>query len=215
MNTEQLKLISAMVLGDGCLRTWKNCRNYAYSFGQIATHKDYVDWQANVLDGLSRITIRYYDARVDKSGVNHQPHYKLETGVHPTYTLLHSRWYHDKRKTVSLHDLKLFDWQCAAIWYMDDGYRLKSDFNNHNGNVFLCTDSFSHAEVIMLQKVIYEKLGVPFDVSPRGKSKAGTKMYRLKARKDNARRFIDGVTPYILPSFEYKLYSKRDAPAET
>lgn len=212
MNTERIKLVSAMIIGDGSLRTWKNCHNYAYSFSQIATHKDYVDWQANVLDGLSKITVRYYDSKTSKDGVNHQAHYKLETGVHPFYTLLHNRWYNGRVKTISLHDLKLLDWQFAAIWYMDDGYRLKSQFNAHDGNVFLCTDNFSHAEVIMLQKAIYEKLGVPFDVSPRGTKKSGTKIFRLKARKNNACRFIDGIAPYILPSFEYKLYSKQDTP---
>jgi hypothetical protein len=214
MSTERIKLVSAMVLGDGCLRTWKNCHNYAYSFGQIATHKDYVDWQANVVDGLSKVTVRYYDKRTSNDGVNHQAHYKLETGVHPFYTLLHSRTYNGRVKSISLHDLKLFDWQSAAIWYMDDGYRLKSQFQTHDGNVFLCTDNYSHAEVILLQKLLYEKLNIPFDVSPRGKSKSGTKMFRLKTRKDNALRFTEGVEPYILPSFRYKLYSKQDTPIE-
>ena len=214
MSIERIKLVSAMVLGDGSLRTWKSCYNYAYSFGQIAVHKDYVDWQADVLDGLSKVNIRYYDKRVSKDGVNHQAHYKLETGVHPFYTLLHSRIYNGRIKSISLHDLKLFDWQSAAIWYMDDGYRLKSQFQTHDGNVFLCTDNYSHAEVIMLQKVLYEKLKIPFNISPKGKSKNGTKMFRLKARKDNALRFIEGVEPYILPSFRYKLYSKQDTPIE-
>lgn len=212
MNVEKIKLISAFLLGDGCLRTWKGCRNYAYSFTQIATHKDYVDYQANILDGLSKVNVRYYDKITSKDGVNHQAHYKLETGVHPFYTVLYERTYNNRRKSISLHDLKLFDAEVAAIWYMDDGYRLKSDNNSHNGNVFLCTDNYSHAEVIMLQKVIYEKLNIPFNVSPRGQRKDGTRIFRLKARKENAQRFIDCVQPFVLPSFEYKLHSKQNAP---
>lgn len=212
MNVEQLKLINAMLLGDGSLRTWKNCKHYAYSFGQIATHKDYVDWQANALEGLSKVTIRWYDTRIDKNGVNHQPHYKLETGVHPTFTLLYTRVYVNGRKSISLHDLKTFDAQCAAIWFMDDGYRLKSQFASHDGNVFLCTDNFSQSEVILLQKLLYEKFHIPFNVIRRGNRKDGTAMYRLKARNQYAERFCEIVAPYILPSFEYKLHSKQSTP---
>jgi hypothetical protein len=212
MNVEQLKLINAMLLGDGSLRTWKTAKHYAYAFSQIATHKDYVDYQANILDGLSKVTIRWYDARRDKNGVHHQPHYTLETGVHPTFTALYQRVYVNKRKSISLHDLKTFDAQCAAIWYMDDGYRLKSQFSSHNGNVFLCTDNFSHSEVIVLQKMLYEKLQLPFHVIRRGKRKDGTAVYRLMVRNQYAERFCDIVSPYILPSFAYKLHSKQSTP---
>jgi hypothetical protein len=208
MNTTLIKLVSAMVLGDGALRVWRGKPPAAYNLSQIADHKDYVDWQASVLEELTAVKVRQYDAFVDDKGVSRKSRLMLETRTHPLYTLLYSRIYNNNVKSISLHDLKLFDWQSAAIWYMDDGYRLKAADNYNNGNVFLCTDSYSHSEVIMLQKVIYEKLGIPFDVSPRGVKKDGTRSYRLKARKDNANRFIDGVAPYLFPSFEYKLYSK-------
>lgn len=210
MDKEHLKLITAMVLGDGSLRTWKGTVKAAYSFGQISDHKDYIDWQIQFLEQFTSVSVYTYPAKTDKNGVNHKAHYKIETKTHPIYTLLRSRIYCGGKKSISLHDLELFDWQCAAIWYMDDGYRLKANDTYNDGCVFLCTDNYSHAEVIMLQKILYTKLGVAFNVTPRGNRKDGTKVYRLKARKEQAQRFIDGVQPFLFPSFVYKLYSKRE-----
>lgn len=206
LNKKELtKLISAMVIGDGSLRKWKGVKNAGYTLSQIATHKDYVDWQANVIDHITKPTITYYNA-ID----GHQASYKLWTNSHPFFTALYDRIYFDGRKSVSTHDLELFDWQVAAIWFMDDGYRLKAEMTAQRGNVFYCTDNFTHAEVILLQKVLYNKLNISFNIRKRGYKKDGTQIYRLAATKDNAERFIEGIFPFILPSFEYKLSSERE-----
>lgn len=202
--TELTRLISAMVIGDGSLRKWKGVVNAGYSFSQIATHKDYIDWQANILEHITKPTIAFYDAVI-----GHQAYYSLWTKSHPFFTTLYDRIYFDSRKSVSTHDLELFNWQSAAIWFMDDGYRLKSEDINQRGNIFLCTDNFTHAEVILLQKVLYSKLDIPFNIRRRGYKKDGTIIYRLVATKKNAENFVKGITPYILPSFEYKLSSER------
>lgn len=208
-NKELTRLISAMVIGDGYLRRWNGVKNAGYSFAQIATHEDYVDYQLNILENITSVNKRFKDAYVDKSGVNHQSKYTLETKSHPFYQTLWERMYFDGRKTISTHDLELFDWESAAIWFMDDGYRLKSEDKAQRGNVFLCTDNYNHAEVILLQKVLYNKLQIPFNIRKRGLKKDGTQIYRLVATKDNADNFIDGVSKFILPSFEYKLSSER------
>lgn len=206
---ELTRLVTAFLLGDGCLRTWKNVKNAAYSFSQIAIHEDYIAFQESILHELTRVKRHAAECKTDKNNVNHQACVKLETLSHPFYTTLRERIYFDGRKTVSTHDLLLFDWQTAAIWYMDDGYRLKSEDTTQRGNVFLCTDNYNHAEIILLQKVLYEKLSIPFNVRKRGYKKDGTQIYRLVATKDNANKFIDGIQPYIFPSFEYKLSSER------
>jgi hypothetical protein len=206
---ELTRLISAFLLGDGCLRTWRGVKNAAYSFGQILIHDDYITFQESILSELTRVKRYVSAANTDNNGVNHQPTVKLSTLSHPFYTTMRERFYFDGRKTVSTHDLLLFDWQSAAIWFMDDGYRLKSEDTTQRGNVFLCTDNYTHAEVILLQKAIYEKLSIAFNIRKRGFKKDGTQIYRLVATKDNAAKFIEGVTPFVFPSFEYKLSSER------
>lgn len=205
MNKQELtRLISAMVIGDGSLRKWKGVKNAGYSLSQIAIHKDYIDWQVSILSEITKPIMKLYDAIE-----GHQAYYKLWTNSHPFFTTLYDRTYFDGRKSVSTHDLESFDWQSAAVWFMDDGYRLKSEDINQRGNVFFCTDNYTHAETILLQKTIYTKLGIPFNIRKRGYKKDGTFIYRLVATKDNAERFIEGIQPFIFPSFEYKLSSER------
>ena len=211
MNKKELtRLISAMLLGDGGLCKPKLGKNAYYAFTQITKHQDYIDWQVSVLSELTSVNFTLYKENTDEQGVHRQEKVRIYTKIHPFYTDLYNRTYFDGRKSVSTHDLELLDWQCAAIWYMDDGYRLASNKGySTDGNVFLCTDNFTHAEVMLLQKVLYSKLSIPFNIRRRGYKKDGTIIYRLVVTRDNADRFIDGIRPYIFPSFEYKLDSER------
>lgn len=211
MNRKELtKIVSSMVIGDGCLRVWRGVKNAGYNFAQLAIHEEYVSWQESILGEITKTSKRLYPAKTDKNGVHHREFFKLETLSHPFFTTLRSRLYFDGRKTVSTHDLKLFDAQSASIWYMDDGYILKSQDKAQRGNVFLCTDHYNHAEVILLQKVLYEKLGIPFNIRKRGFKKDGTQIYRLVATKDNAKRFLEIISPFVFKSFEYKLSSNEN-----
>ncbi len=204
MNKELTRLIHASVLGDGYLRKWAGVKYAGYGLSQIATHKEYVEWIANRVETLTKVSVVLYP---EKEG--HQAAYKLWTNQVPALTPLYDRIYFDGRKSVSTHDLLLLDWQSAAIWFMDDGYRLKSEDTTQRGNVFLCTDNYTHAEVILLQKAIYAQLSIAFNIRKRGTKKDGTQIYRLVATKDNAERFITGVSKFVFPSFEYKLSSER------
>ena len=206
MNKKELtKLVASMVIGDGSLRIWTGVKNAGYSFSQIKEHSDYIEWQKDILENICKTTVRCYEAYTDKNGVNHKEYCKLETLSHPFFTTIRNRMYFDGRKTVSLHDLNLFDAQSAAIWYMDDGYILKSENINQRNNVFLCTDHYTNAEVIILQKVLYEKLNIPFNIRKRGTKKDGSQIYRLVATKENAKKFINIITPYVFESFQYKI----------
>lgn len=200
MNFETTNLIASFVIGDGSLP--KNAKEARYSCKQIATHEDYVLWQAEILERITPVNVSYKDGYVDKNGVNHKPTISVETRSHPFFSTLRERNYFQGRKTVSIHDVKNFDLQSLAIWYMDDGYILRSKFPEHLGNVFLCTDNFSHAEVLMLQKIVYSKFGFPFSLIKRGDA------YRLQLKSKFAQPFLDGIAPFVFPSFQYKLHTE-------
>lgn len=215
MNKKELtKLVSAFMLGDGCLRIWNNRPNLpaAYYLSQVDKHEEYVKWQQSVIEEITGTTLRHYPAS-EAEGINRQGYFRLESKSHPMLQTLRDRWYHDGRKTISLHDLKLMDWQMMAIWYMDDGYILNSENKYHKDNVYLCTDNFTEAEVTLLQKIIYSSLGVAMNIRQRGRKKDGTRIYRLMANKDQALKFLDGVRPYIFESFSYKVRTGNPAPA--
>lgn len=201
MNTHELTvLVSSFVIGDGSLRC--EDKNAGYSCKQIIKHKDYILWQARVLENITPVRVVEKDGYVDKNGVNHQPTISVQTRRHPFFTTLYNRNYFSGRKTVSIHDVKNFDWRSLANWYMDDGYILRASDVSQRGGVFLCTDNFNHAEVLMLQKLLYTNFELPFSLRKRGFT------YRLHLTPKNSKKFIDGVTPYIFDSFKYKLHTE-------
>lgn len=199
------KYIAAFLLGDGCVHIPYRHTNAAYALGQIKIHEDYVMWQADILSNLTSVNIHYKPAYIQSQGAQAKESLYLHTGVLPFFTTIRERFYIQGRKTISPHDLKLFDWETAAIWYMDDGYIEVQDrlTKEKYVRVRICTDCFSYGDVVLLQKVIYEKLGIAFSIRRRKlKSSYG---YRLEARTDNAKRFLDGVSKYTHPSFQYKI----------
>lgn len=198
---EFTKLIFAFTLGDGFI-TRKGSTNAAYKLNQLSTHKEYVEWQASILEKKTRVHIKIVPAHND--GYNHKEQLRLSTMSHPFYTTMHDRVYFRGRKTVSAHDLKLLDFQCMAVWYMDDGYISRSN-NRTNGDMALCTDNFSYPEVVMLQKAIYEKLEIPFNIRRRP-NKSGL-VYRLVCTRKNTEKLITGIKQYVFPSFEYKIHT--------
>lgn len=197
------KIISAMLLGDGSLERASPKSNARYRLSQSSVHLDYVQFQESVLNELTSVTVKEYPEYTDKRGYVNKSHLKLQTKTHPVYTTLHRQHYHMGRKTVSPHNLKMFDWVSMAIWFMDDG-------TNAKNSIILCSDSYNYAEQILLQKVIWESLGLPFDIRPVGHTKDGSIRYRLVLRSAFFEDFYIGVKPFILDSFLYKL--GREAP---
>jgi hypothetical protein len=198
------KYVFAFLLGDGMLsKQERTNENYHYRVHQIIDHVDYVEWQANILSSLTKVRL-YHIHYPDPRGWNTKAQISLRTNQTPFYTTLRERIYLNGIKRISPHDLKLLDAEALAIWYMDDGYI------NKEGNLFrvkLCTENYTFGDISLVQKVIYETTGISFSLQMR-KLKNGYG-HRLCASKDHAKRFIELVEPYILPSFLYKVDTSR------
>lgn len=197
-----VKYVSAMVLGDGFIsKSSPDRKNYQYRINQIDIHLDYIQWQADILSNLTKIQV-YKTNYIDKRGWNTQPQLSLRTGALPFFTTIRERTYINGKKVISPHDLKLLDWETVAILYMDDGH-LEQKGNYVRINI--ATDGYSFGDISLLQKAIYQKLNISFDIKRR--KNVNNVVYRLYSSKDNAKRFLEGISKIIVPSFEYKLGS--------
>lgn len=199
------KYVSAFVMGDGCLFKDKNENSNArYRLTQVATHRDYVEWQAAILDNLCATKIYENDARIDASGWNHQKTLALQTRSLPFFTTLRNRWYLGGKKVVSPHDLLLMDAEFLAILYMDDGCLVKNSGRNRtNFSIVLCTQSFSWADNNLIRDTIARKFNLHFNIKQLSYP-SGIK-YQLYCKQKFVPEFISIVAPYILPSFQYKI----------
>lgn len=198
-----VKYVSAFLLGDGWLQKQvDNNKNARYGLHQLAIHKDYIDWQASILENLTRVTYRYKDAYINSQEAS----IRIWTMAHPFYTTLYERIYTQNRvKSINPHDLKLLDWETLAILYQDDGY-IEVSPRLTTGNyvrVRIATDNYTYGDLVLLQKAIFEKTKLPFDI--RLRKLKNTNGYRLQLTKDYAKRFLEGIGPYVKDSYQYKL----------
>ena len=143
---------------------------------------------------------------VDKRGYTCKEKLNLTTMCHPFYTKMRKNFYLDGRKMIHPHYMKLWTEQTLAILYMDDGWLEKT--LNKNGTIYyrigIATHNFTYGDNILLKKFIKEKFAIEFDVQ-RQKQKSGEYKWYLRNSKNNSLRFIDLISPYIFPSFEYKI----------
>jgi hypothetical protein len=65
----------------------------------------------------------------------------------------------------------------------------------------------SYGDQLLLKKAIKENLDLEFNVV-----KTGNKYYTLRLRSKDLEKFMNGIKPYVLDSFQYKLYFSDDKP---
>lgn len=225
MDNKQLtKLIAAMVLGDGFLG-WRDAKkksprlaerpqydkpiNSWYGSAHIAKNRDYVEWQCEVLENVTSVSVREYEARQSTNGYIDAAKITYETKRHPFFTPMRHRTYVNGIKTISPHDIKLFDAESLAILYMDNGW------NEEQGRIGIATHAYSWADNKFLRDCIAEQCGVHLNVRTH-KQKNGSIKYYLRSNNEQGKVLKDIVyrTGLITPSFEYKLEnSERVAPA--
>lgn len=191
--TEFKSKVVGMLLGDAGLRVTRTSKNALLQMTHCHAQADYLEHKAEILRGLTSVKVRY------NSSVLKGKTYKraqLETRVHPLYTSLHRRMYHQGRKTVDTFCMKTISEEGLAFWYMDDGH-----LHAENGSqaVYICTDSFSKTEQEMMAHYLKKRFDVAFNVSRYRKT------YRMRLRqKDNA-AFLSIVTPFFVDCMKYKL----------
>lgn len=221
-----LKYVTAFVAGDGGLSDLKNRnpepikrretpsrKNSKYYLKQIDTHLDYIEWQREILENITSTSISHTDPYIDKRGYHCSGQYSLSTSCHPFFTEIRKRVYNQRGRVLDHHYMKLWDWESFATIYMDNGWI--ENAQREKGiwtRVSIATMSFSYAENKMLRDYMAEKYNVHFDVNHKT-ARSGEIHYFLRATKRNALYFLDNISKYVLPSYEYKV-STRLTPAK-
>jgi len=205
-NKQATKIVAASLLGDGNIHRENGTKNGRFNLTQVPTHRDHVEYVAQFLEPITRIR-RYEQLPTDKVIVGKQSRsngrYSIISMNHPFYTHIYNRVYGTGRKTVDPHYLTLLDYEMLAIWYQQDG---SLGVKNHTTYrvPLLMTDNFSMPEVMLLSKAIYEKLDI-ITTLQKNRKQNGEYYYRLRFGAKTTEKFIEGITPFVQPSFQYKL----------
>lgn len=190
------KLIVSFVIGDGGLWVAKDSRkgggNAHYNTSRLWKHLDYVLMQARVLSQVTKV----YILEIDAKGM-HKQSLRMKTMTHPVFTSIYERMYATGRKALTNHDLKDFDALSLANLVQDDGTTNVTSPLHHRMEI--CTESFSEPECKLLRDVIANKLNLHADlIKYKGKT-------RLRFNRKQTDLVFDVITPYIAPSYYYKI----------
>lgn len=198
MDKKQLtKLVSYFTMGDGGVYfAGKECR---FQMNMKTEHMDYITWVVKTLENITTVSIRDV-VRNSDDGYDRKPLTAISTKLHPFFTTLRDRIYTGNYKGIDPHTLKLLDFESLAILYMSDGsLYLDKRWENKHYTVSLCMKRLSYGDQYILKKALKDNLDLEWNINRHGK------YYFLRLRNKDVTKFMEGVRPHILPSFEYKL----------
>ena len=181
----QKSLILGSVLGDGHIRIMPGRKHAFLEINHSIKAKAYVDWKYLVLKDICNSGPKERETNENRVA------YRFFTKQHEEITEIYNLFYKNKRKTIP-HELEL-DPVILSVWFMDDGSRSKD-------NIYFNTQQFS---VIEQKRLLYllKKIGL------KARMNRDKKYYRIRLLKESIPKFIEIVSPYIIPSMIYKIES--------
>ena len=200
------KIVAASLLGDGSVHIPNDGSiNAAFSMAQVVDHRDHVDFIKNLLEDITRVKTWEIQPKLGNS----RRQYHMQTMRHPFYTKFRHRMYGTGIKAIDPHYLTFMDYEMLAIWYMQDGSLSTTPHIRETGNynrkeLFLYSNSFSYGDNMLLKDCLKEKFAIESNIR-HSKGKTGNITYFLSIYKKCIDTFLEGVTPFIQPSFQYKL----------
>ena len=194
--TKQLYYFSTF---DGGLYVTGKCHHAKFIMNMLTKNQDYVlkAQQALTDAGVGSIVRPRPDYNTD--GCTRQPQVRLESRVHPTLTKIWNRIYMDGRKVIDPHMLTLMDAEALSIIFMADGGRTVDKRCHATPMYRLHTKGFSYGDNFLLKKTLKQVFDLEWNIHRQNQ------YYYLYLHTKDSGRFETLVSPWVLPSFSYKL----------
>ncbi len=191
MTERQRQILVGMLLGDAHLERQRGARTARLKIEHSLRQSAYVDWKYTEWRDWVRTPPRARERRNRLGTVS--TNIGFTTLSHVELEEFRMRFYRDHRKVVPV-GLELTQLS-MAVWFMDDGSRKSSQCRG----LYLNTQSFTSAEIQLLQTVIQRDVGVETTVR---KQRDGLQIYVPAPSASGMNAYI---ADEILPSMRYKL----------
>lgn len=193
--SEKLKdILIGLILGDGHLTEFSGqSKKSSLLMKSDDKNLSYLAWLHQELQplGVSELTPKK----------NYHQHY-FRTRWHEEIGELRSLFYPAGVKIIPQNIKELLVRPLTlAIWYQDDG--TLDARSKYHYNALFATHCFSFDACVLLAETLRSNFGL--DVSVCKCQMRGKIRYRLYVKSKSMNRFIDLVTPFINPSFDYKI----------
>lgn len=195
----QRSFMIGSLLGDATMRVGKRAINANFKIEHGLQQKDLVFWKYEILKNLV-YTEPKISMRNDQEGNSYEKSWWFRTIRHPLLTEIYNRFYTREgyrtgRKIIPQDIGENLDAFALAVWIMDDGSYSRDCID-------ISTYSFHLSEIHLLQAAIESN----FDVHMKYHSDRN-KGYRMYCNKNETKKLIRTIYPYIIPSMMYKIGS--------
>ncbi len=179
------------------MRIGKGACNANFKIDHCLKQKEYVFWKYEIMKDFV-LTPQKVSVRKDQDGNIYPKSWWFRTLRHPELTKLYDEFYtkdgyRTGKKVVPKWLIKEFNEYIAAVLIMDDGSYNKEAID-------ISTYSFSKEDIEILIHAFSKKLNVKFHMY-RDRDIG----YRIYANKEETKKLIEKISPYIIPEMMYKI----------
>ena len=198
-NIDIISIIIGSLLGDGHLEKRNRGIGTRIKFEQSNKNVEYLMWFHSYLStrGYCNINKPELKKRIRKNGEIYF-HYSINTYTFSSFNWIHDMFYmcsEGKYVKIIPHNIEQYLTPLAlAIWFMDDGSKLKKGAK-------IATNCFTYKELSQLCEILKNKFNLTITIHSGGKNKGNT----LYISSQSMSTFSNIVKPYMLPTLYYKL----------
>ena len=198
-NIDIISIIIGSLLGDGHLEKRKRGIGTRIKFEQSNKNVEYLMWFHSYFStrGYCNINKPELKKRIRKNGEIYF-HYSINTFTFSSFNWIHDMFYmcsEGKYVKIIPHNIEQYLTPLAlAIWFMDDGSKLKKGAK-------IATNCFTYKELSQLCEILKNKFNLTVTIHSGGKNKG----YTLYISSQSMTTFSNIVKPFMLPTLYYKL----------
>lgn len=200
MSKDLNKRLYAHAMFDGHLMFPGNSVNACLVVNMLQKNEDYIDY---VISSLEELPVGYkksLPAIYEKDGYKRQQQIRLQSHNHPIFTKIHSRIYIKGHKVVDPHMLTFMDAELLAIAFMADGSRyVDKRWKGSKPSYRLHLNNLSYGDLMLIKQSLKKVFSLESNIHRKGDK------FDLAIPNGFSDFFEEIVSPYILPSFQYKL----------
>ena len=198
-NIDIISIIIGSLLGDGHLEKRNRGIGTRIKFEQSNKNVEYLMWFHSYFStrGYCNINKPELKKRIRKNGEIYF-HYSINTFTFSSFNWIHDLFYmcsEGKYVKIIPHNIEQYLTPLAlAIWFMDDGSKLKKGAK-------IATNCFTYKELSQLCEILKNKFNLTVTIHSGGKNKG----YTLYISSQSMTTFSNIVKPFMLPTLYYKL----------
>lgn len=179
----QKRILFGSLMGDGCLIVNSSQSNYRLQIEHSEAQKNYVFWKYEIFKNFVLAPPKFNPEKRSWS---------FRTLSHTEFSVYHHVFYRDGRKVLPEDIEFLSDPLTAAIWFMDDGGKLRK-------GCLLNIQNFTDGEATRIKNFFHSVLKIPATLH-RNK-----KRFRLYIPVSRAGKWKNFLGSNLRKEFEYKI----------